>query len=83
LGFNNDENNDLRDLADAFHKGLKEYYNRNWEAAINNFQISNKYEKNELDGRINPSKLYIQRAKMYKNDEPDSSWCGITNLKQK
>ena len=83
LGFNNDENNDLKDLADAFHKGLKEYYNRNWESAINNFQISDKYEKNQLDGRINPSKLYIQRANIYKDDEPDSSWCGITNLKQK
>ena len=83
LGFNNDKNNDLRDLADAFHKGLKEYYNRNWETAINNFQISDKYEKNQLDGKINPSRLYIQRAQIYKNNEPDSNWRGITNLKQK
>ena len=83
LSFSNDVNNNLNKLVEAFHEGLKEYYNRNWENAINNFLISEKYEINKLDGLINPSRLYIERARKYKKNEPDGNWKGITNLKQK
>ena len=83
LGFNHQINKDLKDLVDVFHRGLKEYYNRNWEKAIELFLISSKLEKNQLNDSINPSRLYIERSELYIKNEPDKSWSGITNLKQK
>ena len=67
-------------LVDFFQTGLKYFYNRDWEKAIKEFERSVELESNPM---INPSKIFIERAKKYKTSEPDDNWEGITILSQK
>jgi len=74
------KNTNMKKLVDIFNLGLKFYYERNWEDAIKEFEKSLILEYND---KINPSKIYIERAKKYKKSEPTNDWEGITILSQK
>ena len=64
-------------------EGLKEYYNRNWDAAIKNFKLSEKFEKNNGPNLINPSKIYIPRCEHYRDNPPGDEWDGSWALTKK
>ena len=74
------KNTNMKKLVDIFNLGLKFYYERNWDDAIKEFEKSLTLEYNH---KVNPSKIYIERAKKYKKDEPFDDWKGITILNQK
>ena len=62
---------------------LEEYYNQNWDKAIELFDKSNKYETYNEDEDINPSKIFIERAYEFKRYPPRSGWRGAFILVNK
>ena len=64
--------------ADIYQQGLKLYYERQWDAAIHQFQ--NALELLPGDG---PSQTYIKRCKQFKENPPAEDWDGIFHLKTK
>ena len=66
------------DLLNSYSKGYELYLNREWESAIDKFQYClNLFPE---DG---PSKVFIERCKYYKEDEPEASWSGVYVRKTK
>ena len=51
--------------------------------AIDKFKISLKYETKYYSKHINPSKVFIERAKFYKLNPPVEDWDGTTILTKK
>ena len=83
LGFIKDEDNRIKKLTSLYNKGLEEYYNQNWDKAIELFDKSNKYETYNEDEDINPSKIFIERAYEFKRYPPRSGWRGAFILVNK
>ncbi|MGM0508814.1 MAG: CHASE2 domain-containing protein [Fusobacteriota bacterium] len=52
--------------------GLKEYRNKNWDEAINNFKKGLEIKKG--DSVLN---LYINRCETFKKEPPDKDWDGV------
>ena len=83
LGFKKDEDERIKKLTSLFNKALKEYYNQNWDKAIILFEKSNKYETNNKEEDINPSKIFIDRSYEFKRYPPRSGWRGAFILVNK
>tara|TARA_Y100000389_G_scaffold134751_1_gene132208 strand:- start:6665 stop:9115 length:2451 start_codon:yes stop_codon:yes gene_type:complete len=83
LGFKKDEDERIEKLTSLFNKALKEYYNQNWDKAIVLFEKSNKYETNNNEEDINPSKIFIDRSYEFKRYPPRSGWRGAFILVNK
>lgn len=83
LGFKKDEDERIEKLTSLFNKALKEYYNQNWDKAIALFEKSNKYETNNNEEDINPSKIFIDRSYEFKRYPPRSGWRGAFILVNK
>ena len=77
-------NNDRKNkLVKYFNAGLNLYYNQKWDEAIKQFSNSIKYETNNDEKDINPSKIYIKRAEEFKIFPPRKGWRGAFVLKDK
>lgn len=58
-------------LNEFYSKGMNEYWNRNWDEAINYFEKGKEYKP--LDGPVN---VMIERTKNFKEVPPGANWQG-------
>jgi adenylate cyclase len=72
--------NDDFECVSLYEQGMKEYFARNWQAAIALFERSiafERYQINKESGiQTNPSGLLIARCKEYAKTPPSSDWDG-------
>ena len=76
----------LKGLQENFHKGLALYKNQKWDEAISFFEKSLEFEhlrEPGLVGKINPSLIYIDRSKEFKENPPPENWDGVYTLTKK
>ncbi len=86
LGATGETHQDLLDLKTHFDKGLDLYKNQKWDEAIENFKKSLPYEHKrypELEGKKNPSLIYIDRCNEFKKNHPPADWDGVYTLTSK
>ncbi len=69
---------ELSNLIDVYHKGLKLYRERKFKEAIKYFEEALKIRPD--DG---PSNLYIERCKMLVKDPPPADWDGVFTMTTK
>ena len=83
VSFKNNNNRNVINLIETFHKGLECYYNKEWNQAIELFNQSNKLEIYLHNNDINPSKIFLNRAKEFKKNPPEETWDGSYILTSK
>ena len=71
-----EEDDNTNKLLDQFHEGLKYYYKQDWDKAINSFKKSNELEEKFEGRKTNPSLVFIERSKEFKNNPPPKNWSG-------
>ncbi|OGL43035.1 MAG: hypothetical protein A2161_01200 [Candidatus Schekmanbacteria bacterium RBG_13_48_7] len=69
---------DKKKIIDEFHSGLHSYKNKNWTEAEKKFR--NVLESDSNDG---PSKIYLDRCRMFRMSPPPEDWDGIFSMKTK
>jgi len=65
-------------LCDLFAQGLACYRKREWDQAIRQFQHALQIVPSDV-----PSRLYIDRCTMYKQNSPPDDWDGVSELDTK
>lgn len=75
------------DCIDCYEKGLKKYWERQWDAAIEYFEKAAKLEviqPSMLAGvTTNPSMTFLNRCKQMKNHPPAADWDGTFVMETK
>lgn len=64
-------------LKKNFELGLKKYYSRDWDGALEVF--TKVYDQTSDE----PSAVFIDRIRLYKKNPPPQSWDGVFNIKVK
>tara|TARA_B100001115_G_C15794856_1_gene392408 strand:- start:243 stop:1241 length:999 start_codon:yes stop_codon:yes gene_type:complete len=70
-------------LLPLWDEAIENYYNQNWDKAIELFSECEKLEEEYIGRPTNPSLLYIDRCKEFKQTPPDKDWNGSYKLKSK
>lgn len=74
-------------LRDTFHEGLDHYKNMDWDQAIATFEKSLELEWKRYPGlkgkKTNPSEVYIDRCKHFKENPPPEDWDRVFTLTAK
>lgn len=87
LGIKGETSETLINLKDVFHKALDSYKKMQWDEAISLFErsLELEYERYpDLKGKkTNPSLVYIDRCKQFKDDPPPADWDGVYTLTSK
>ncbi len=71
-------NDEMMRIIDLFRKGFELYLQQNWDEAMNYFQQVLTIRPD--DG---PSKTYIQRCQIFKENPPGETWDGVYSMKTK
>jgi adenylate cyclase len=76
------------ELLDVYNQGVKHYFDREFETALELFVKAEKMEPNLKDfpdkpEKPNPSKGFIERCKNYIENPPGEEWDGVTKLTSK
>jgi adenylate cyclase len=74
-----------KELFSMFNQGIQYYMKMRWEAAIECFRESLKFERNS-EAKVNPSKVYIKRCEEYLKNPPVTTgekWDGVFRLTEK
>ena len=78
-----EQDDETSKLLEHFHKGLEYYHNQKWDKAISSFEKANQYEK-KIEGRkTNPSLVFIERTKIFKEQTLPADWDGVYSLVSK
>ncbi|HQG39918.1 MAG TPA: adenylate/guanylate cyclase domain-containing protein, partial [Spirochaetales bacterium] len=64
-------------LKKYFELGIKKYYSRDWDGALEIF--TKLYDQTSDE----PSAVFIDRIRLYKKNPPPQSWDGVFNIKVK
>ncbi|MBF0297112.1 MAG: adenylate/guanylate cyclase domain-containing protein [Oligoflexia bacterium] len=86
LGEKDKTHEDLIALKNLFHQGIKLYKEKKWDEAIATFEKSLEYEYKrypDLKHKTNPSKVYIERCNLFKENPPPVDWNGVFTLSHK
>ena len=83
LGFKGIIHQDEIMMIDIYQKGLEAFYNRKWEDAIKWFKESENHETIRHKRNINPSVIYLDRAKQFLDNPPSKEWDGSFQLEEK
>ncbi|MBL7074529.1 CHASE2 domain-containing protein [candidate division KSB1 bacterium] len=78
IGKNGKLDGEKGEVAEYFTKGINLYWQREWDEAIKHFQKALAIEPG--DG---PSKVFIERCQLYKENPPDENWQGEFVMKTK
>jgi adenylate cyclase len=77
----------LHDLARLFKEGIEQYKSQQWDQALATFHQTLELEWQrfpDLKGKkTNPSEVYIERCKAYKDVPPPPDWDGVWTLTSK
>lgn len=80
-------NDNLIKLKETFHQGLDKYKNQEWDEAMTLFQESLECEHIRypelIEKKKNPSLIYIERCKNFKENPPPIDWDGVYTLTSK
>ncbi len=69
---------EMKRVLDSFNKGFTNYLRQDWNAAIAEFQQALSIKAN--DG---PSRRYLQRCQIFKQNPPGDDWDGVYTMKTK
>ena len=87
LGIKGETNEYLLKLKDTFHHGIQLYKEQKWNEAIEQFNLSLKYEHERYpdlkDKKTNPSLIYIERCQHFLKNPPPKDWDGVFTLTSK
>ena len=87
LGIKGETAPDLVALKETFHKALKLYKDMDWDNAMKTFEESLELEYKrfpDLKGKkTNPSLVYLERCKDYKENPPPEDWDRVYTLTSK
>jgi len=72
------DGNPWQELLDLFQGGLNAYRARQWDFAIELFQLA--LERHPHDG---PSRLFLARCQQFQQEEPKPGWDGVYVMKTK
>ena len=78
-----EENENISKLLKEFHKGLRFYQKQKWDKAIECFSKSNNFEEKYEGRKTNPSLVFIERSKDFKENPPAKDWDGVYALHSK
>ena len=70
-------------MVQNFEKGLDYYYQQEWDQALSQFNKSENLEDHFVSRNTTPSKIYIDRCKMFKNNPPAEDWDGVWTMTSK
>ncbi len=76
----------LVDLLTQFNSGIALYKAQKWDEAIKTFTATLELEYQRfpmLKHKTNPSKIYIERCEMFKQNPPPANWDGVYTLTEK
>ncbi len=77
----------LKELAEQFKNGIELYKTQKWDEAIETFSKTLELEWQRFPGlkgvKTNPSEIYLDRCKAYKEDPPGEDWDGVFTLTSK
>ena len=77
----------LKELAKKFEEGLSLYRSQKWDEAIAIFEQTEQLEWQRYPGlkgkKTNPSEIYLERCKSYKENPPADDWDGVYTLTSK
>ena len=76
-------NKKVVNLVQNFEKGLDYYYQQEWDQALSQFNKSENLEDHFVSRNTTPSKIYIDRCKMFKNNPPAEDWDGVWTMTSK
>ncbi|MFQ6675051.1 MAG: CHASE2 domain-containing protein [Fidelibacterota bacterium] len=76
-----DGNNAL--LVKTFHEGFELYQNQKWDQALEAFRAAEKLEEDFPLRPTNPSRVYIDRCRFFKEKPPGDDWDGVWTLTTK
>lgn len=65
-------------VVDLYNEGLAAYKERNWDKAMEFFK-----QALEIDPNDGPSKLYLERCELYKENPPPDDWDGVFTMTTK
>jgi len=74
-----------KELFNLFDRGIKHYLRMEWDAAIDFFKESLKFERIP-DGNTTPSEVYIKRCEAFKEEPPvapGEKWDGVFRMTKK
>ncbi len=78
LGRKGEISPEMAQIRDYFTQGIELYWNREWEAAIELFE-----KALSVTGEDNPSRVFIERCKIYMANPPGPEWQGEFVMKTK
>ena len=77
----------LKELATKFKEGIELYKSQKWDEAIEIFEHTLTLEWRRYPGlkdkKTNPSEIYLERCKNYKEAPPSKDWDGVFTLTNK
>ena len=71
------------EMLDAYHKALELYRSQKFEAALEAFTHSDTLEDMFPGRNTNPSRVYIDRCKIFLENPPGEDWDGSWRLTEK
>ena len=75
--------NKIIKLVQAFEEGLDYYYQQKWDKAKLQFEKAEQMEEHFESRNTTPSKVYIERCSMFKNNPPGENWDGVWTMTAK
>ncbi len=87
ISLNEYADSNLKDLKKHFEEGIQLYKSEKWDEAIASFEKSLECEYRrfpDLKGKkTNPSEVYLERCRVYKENPPPHDWGGVYTLTSK
>jgi adenylate cyclase len=69
---------EMEKIREFFTKGIELYWDRQWDAAMAMFERAL-----SVNGEDNPSRVFIERCRIYRENPPDPGWQGEFVMKTK
>ena len=71
------------ELIKMFEMGLDLYYQQKWDKSIEMFSKAESFEEKFESRNTNPSLIYINRCKVFRENPPSSDWDGVWTMTSK
>ena len=87
MGIEDESPQEVKTLLSEFAKGIELYKNQQWDEATAIFESTRELEKfrfsDQVKTKTNPSEIYIERCKQFKENPPPADWDGVYTLTSK
>lgn len=79
VGLRSEADDQLFNCVGLYERGMRKYFERDWDAAIDFFEKSREIERYPM----NPSQIFISRCNVMRNNPPGDDWDGVFVMKSK